>query len=125
MRNNLTLRIRDLAKVGVLLDQVVTLGANSISGPTFTVDDPTPLRGRGAPRGDRRCAPQEQALCRGRRTSRSGRSFASRKATCSRRSRSRAGVMMRMEAAADTSVPIEGGELTFQAQVTVSWRLAD
>ena len=36
-----------------------------------------------------------------------------------------AGAMMRMEAAADMPVPIEGGELTFQAQVAVSWRLAD
>ena len=44
MHNNLTLRIRDLTRVGALLDQVVTLGANSISGPTFTVDDPTPLQ---------------------------------------------------------------------------------
>jgi uncharacterized protein YggE len=33
--------------------------------------------------------------------------------------------MMRMEAAADSAVPIEGGELTFQAQVSVSWLLAD
>ena len=42
--NNLTLRIRALQKVGALLDQAVTLGANSISGPTFTVDDPTMLQ---------------------------------------------------------------------------------
>ena len=34
------------------------------------------------------------------------------------------GVMMRMEAAA-SPVPIEGGELTFEAQVSVSWLLAD
>ena len=44
VQNNLTLRIRDLTRVGALLDQVVTLGANSISGPTFTVDDPTALQ---------------------------------------------------------------------------------
>ena len=55
--NNLTLRIRDLTRVGAILDQVVTLGANSISGPTFTVADPTPLETRrAAPRCAMRCA---------------------------------------------------------------------
>src|SRR5882672_1577857 len=37
VRNNVTLRIRDLKRVGPLLDEVVTLGANSITGPSFTV----------------------------------------------------------------------------------------
>jgi uncharacterized protein YggE len=37
VRNQLTLRIRQLDRVGALLDKVITLGANSISGPTFSV----------------------------------------------------------------------------------------
>ena len=30
-----------MSKLGLLLDKAITLGANSISGPTFALDDPT------------------------------------------------------------------------------------
>jgi len=122
-RNNVTLRIRDLDKVGAILDQVVTLGANSISGPTFTVDDPTPLEDKA------RSAAIADAL-------RKGRLFADAAhvslgpifridETSQPAPLPVAGApMMRMEAAS-AAVPIEGGELTFTAQVTVSWRLGD
>jgi len=39
--NGLTVRVRDLAKVGEILDKSVTLGVNSGGGITFTTDDPT------------------------------------------------------------------------------------
>jgi uncharacterized protein YggE len=32
---------------------------------------------------------------------------------------------MAREMAADASVPVEGGELTFQARVSVSWDIGD
>jgi uncharacterized protein len=38
--NGLTLRIRDLAKVGDIMDQAVTLGVNQGGGISFTNDDP-------------------------------------------------------------------------------------
>ena len=124
VRNNLTLRIRDLQNVGALLDEVVTLGANSISGPTFTVDDPTPLED------EARRAAVADAL-------RKSRLFAEAAGialgpifrieegyTQPPQPLAADAMMMRLEAA-PSAVPIEGGELTFQAQVTVSWRLAD
>ena len=41
--NTVTVKIRDLANAGTLLDQVVSAGANRIYGISFSVDDPTAL----------------------------------------------------------------------------------
>ena len=41
--NGVTVHIRDLAALGAVLDQAVTVGANTISGITFAVEDPTEL----------------------------------------------------------------------------------
>jgi uncharacterized protein YggE len=122
VRNNLTVRIRDLRRVGAILDQVVTLGANSVSGPSFTVADPAPLEDQA------RRAAMRDAL-------RKGELYAEAAGVAlgpifrieesySRPPQPLQGAMLRMEAA-DSAVPIEGGELLFEAQVSVSWRLAD
>ncbi|MFN8830607.1 MAG: SIMPL domain-containing protein [Labrys sp. (in: a-proteobacteria)] len=37
--NNVNVRVRDLSKLGTILDQAVTAGANSIGGITFVVSD--------------------------------------------------------------------------------------
>jgi uncharacterized protein YggE len=41
--NGVTVHIRDLAALGAVLDQAVTVGANTNSGITFAVEDPTEL----------------------------------------------------------------------------------
>jgi len=41
--NGVTVVVRDLASLGSVLDQAVTVGANQISGVTFSVDDPKDL----------------------------------------------------------------------------------
>lgn len=38
-----TLKLRDLSKVGDVLNRVGQLGGNQVNGPTFTIDDPTEL----------------------------------------------------------------------------------
>ncbi len=38
--NTVNVRLRDLAKIGDVLDALVKQGANSINGPTFTIDKP-------------------------------------------------------------------------------------
>ena len=124
VHNNLTLRIRDLAKVGAVLDQVVTLGANSISGPTFTVDDPTPLEDE-ARRAAIADAIRKSTLYAEAASIALGAIFRIEEGYTQPPQPLVAGAMMRMEAASDASVPIEGGELTFKAQVSVSWKLAD
>jgi uncharacterized protein YggE len=44
VRNTLTVRIRDIAAVGGLLDRAVTLGVNQGGDITFTILDPKPVR---------------------------------------------------------------------------------
>ena len=41
--NTVTGIIRDLKNVGPILDKVITLGANSVSGPSFFINKPGPL----------------------------------------------------------------------------------
>lgn len=41
--NQLSVKLRDVAKTGDLLDQMVAAGATNISGPNFAIDDPSPL----------------------------------------------------------------------------------
>ena len=38
--NSVTVRFRDIAKSGAILDALVTAGANQINGPTLTLDKP-------------------------------------------------------------------------------------
>ena len=41
--NSLTVRVRDLTRLGVILDKSVSLGVNSGGGISFTADKPTPV----------------------------------------------------------------------------------
>ncbi|MEH6635183.1 MAG: SIMPL domain-containing protein, partial [Halioglobus sp.] len=41
VRNSLSVRVRDISKVGVILDKSVTLGVNEGGSITFTNDDPS------------------------------------------------------------------------------------
>ena len=40
--NNVNLKIRDIGKLGKVLDSLVASGANQINGPTFEIDQPEP-----------------------------------------------------------------------------------
>lgn len=120
--NNISLRIRELDRVGELLDKVVTLGANTISGPSFTVADPTPLEDQ-ARRTALRDALRKGALYAEVAGIALGPLFRIEEGFATPRPLPM-GAAMRMEAA-DASVPIEGGELTFRASVSVSWSLAE
>ena len=122
VRNSLIVRIRELERVGAILDQGITLGANSVSGPSFTVADPKPLEE------EARRAAMRDALKKGELYAQAagvelGPIFRIEE-SYSRPPQPLQAAAMRMEAA-DSAVPIEGGELTFEAQVSVSWLLAE
>jgi uncharacterized protein YggE len=123
VRNELTIRVRNLARTGALLDQVVSLGANSVSGPTFAVADPTPLEDQA------RRAAMRDAL-------RKGRLFADAASVplgavlrieenAFQRPQPMPMQAMAREAAADSAVPIEAGEIVFEARVDVTWRIGE
>ncbi|MBP9762198.1 SIMPL domain-containing protein [Patescibacteria group bacterium] len=40
---NISVKVRDLSKIGDLLTRVGQLGGNQVNGPTFTIDDPSSL----------------------------------------------------------------------------------
>ena len=122
VRNNVNVRIRDLERVGAILDLVVTLGANSITGPSFTVADPTPLEDEA-----RRTAVAD-ALRKAELYAEAAdvdlgpiQSISEGYASAPQPMQA---ATMRMEVA-DSSVPIEGGELTFEVQVSVAWVLEE
>ena len=121
VRNSLTVRIRDLERTGALLDKAVTLGANSISGPNFTVADPSALEDaarKAAMRDARRKADlyAEAAgvtLARILRIDEAG-NFSPPPMPMAR--------AMKAEAF-DAAVPIESGELAMSARIAVSWEI--
>lgn len=43
---NVLVKIRDLSKMGDVLAEVVKKGANNVSGPNFTIDDPTEFQNK-------------------------------------------------------------------------------
>ncbi len=43
VQNQLTVKVRDLDALGGILDKVVTLGSNQLSGIRFAIDEPQPL----------------------------------------------------------------------------------
>ena len=122
VRNNVNVRIRDLERVGAILDLVVTLGANSITGPSFAVADPTPLEDEA-----RRAAVADALRKAAHYAEAAGvalgpiQSISEGYASAPQPMQA---ATMRLEAA-DSSVPIEGGELTFEVQVSVSWVLEE
>ena len=123
IRNELTITIRDLSRVGALLDRSVTLGANSVSGPLFTIADPAGLEDQA------RRAAVRNALDKGRLYAEAAGIPLGPITRIEERPTQfpppmPMGAMARQEAA-DSAVPIEGGELSFRAQVFVSWRIAD
>lgn len=65
--SSIRVTVRDLSKVGTVIDGAVEAGANTVSGIQFGVDDPTPLQdqARGAAVVDARRRAQEYARAAG------------------------------------------------------------
>jgi len=121
VRNTLTVRVRDLDRLGPILDKAIKLGANSVSGPSFTVEDDTSLQD------DARRAAMEDALRKASLYAEAagvtlGPIFHIEESFSRRPQPLGNAAALRLE---DSAVPIESGELSFEAQVSVSWQLAD
>lgn len=41
--NQLSIKLRDIKRVGAMLDAMVAAGATNINGPSFSIDDPSPM----------------------------------------------------------------------------------
>jgi len=121
--NNVNVRVRELAKLGSVLDKAVTVGANTINGVSFSVADPSKLydEARKAAFTDAKAKAQLYAEVAGEELGKI------------RNINETQGMGMpvpqMMKASADSlsagAVPIEGGELSYSINVQVTWDIAD
>ncbi len=124
-RNSLTVRVRDLAKLGNILDAAVTTGSNQIGGISFDVADKNPLldKARTEAIADARRKADVFANAAGVKL---GRVLSIE--TGPQRWTQPRGLPLAARAdalVASAPVPIEAGEQSFRATVDVAWEIVD
>lgn len=122
--NTVTVRVRDLPTLGAVLDKAVTVGANTINGVSFAVDDPSGLydEARKSAFADARAKAELYAAAAGVEIE----SIRSISETQGFTQPPQPYVMEAMARdAAPSPVPVEAGELTFAINVSVSWELGE
>jgi uncharacterized protein YggE len=122
--NTLTVRVREIANVGEILDRSVTLGVNQGGNITFTNDDP-----KGALEEARRAAVAD-AMARAETLADAAGITLGPIVELSEVSRRPqpipvAQAAMRMEAASDAAVPVEAGENLYRVEVSVSFSIGE
>jgi uncharacterized protein YggE len=121
-QNGVTVRVRDLAMLGGLLDAVVSGGANRLDGLSFTVADPAPLldeaRRRAVADARRRATLYAEAA---------GVTLGAVLAISDGPGASAAMPMLRSEMAmmSDAAVPIAEGEVELSARVQIVYAIAE
>lgn len=118
--NTVTVRVRQLDTLGAVLDKSVTVGANTINGISFSVEDPSALYDE-ARKEAIRDARRKAELYAGETGNELGRIAAISETQGYMPPPQPYAMMARAEAAAP--VPIQAGELTFSVDVTMSWAL--
>lgn len=120
--NQLSVRLRDLARIGQVVDALVKEGANRIDGPSFTVEKPEPLLDSARAEAVRAARARAELLA----------AAAGVRIVRVLRIEEAGGmpelrpVMSRMAAApaADMAPPVEAGESELRAGVTVTFEIA-
>lgn len=120
--NTIAMRVRDLGKIGDILDRAVSLGANSVTGPSFGLAEPEALRveARKAAIADAERRAKLYAEVLGLKLGR----VINVDETSGPSLRPVRTVMMSPAAAAAPAPPIEAGETAISASVTVIWEIA-
>jgi uncharacterized protein YggE len=122
--NTVTVKVRDLPSLGAVLDKAVTVGANTISGVSFSVADPSDLydEARKAAFADAREKAELYAAT-------AGVELDSIRSIHEAQGFAQPPQPYMMEAmardVASSPVPVEAGELTFSINVSVSWDIAE
>lgn len=120
VRNTVAVRVRNLAGLGAVLDNMVSVGANSVSGISFSVADPSALltKARQAAFANARQKATTYAHAAG---------IELGPIASIRENQSPVGPrpqMFKAMAARSAPVPVAAGELTYDVDVAVSWRIA-
>jgi len=120
--NNVNVRVRELAKLGSVLDKAVTVGANTINGVSFSVADPSKLYDEA-----RKAAFADAKNKAGLYAEVAGEELGSIRNISEVQGMGSPQPYM-MKASADMAsagaVPIEGGELSYSINVQVTWDFA-
>lgn len=121
VRNMVTVRIRDLKLIGSVLNEAVTLGANSINGPRFDVEDPAALQA------EARKKAMEMAIVKAQDyASAAGITLGAITQITEQggfQPQSEMMMMARSSMAAD-AVPVEAGSVSYNATVSVEWSIS-
>jgi uncharacterized protein YggE len=120
VNNTLTVRLRDIGKVGAVLDEAVTLGVNQGGGITFTNDDPA------ATLTEARIAAVKDAMDKARTLAEAagvGLGGVLEMTEQTYNAQPMPYAMKAREAIAD-SVPVQAGENSYRVQVTVTFELS-
>ena len=120
VNNMLSVRVRDLDKLGGVLDQLVTVGANQMNGITFEVSKAETLKD------DARKVAIENAKRRAQLLATAAGADVGDVLQISEETSHpgpRPMVFAKRAAMAEASVPIERGEQELEARVTVTWKL--
>lgn len=121
VNNTVTVRIRNIAQTGSLLDNVVDAGANNVNGISFMINDPTQLQttARDAAIADARARAEAMAKS-------AGVTLGQVLAISETVGQPVMPLMMRAEAAdmaAGSAVPVQSGEQAIGAQVQVTFEI--
>jgi len=119
--NGVTVHVRDLASLGSVLDQAVTVGANQINGITFAVEDPAELYNEARRRAFADAQGKAELYAGAAGVELGALALVSEQITAT----APQPYMVKAQAAsADRSfVPVEAGTLTFSIDVNVNWDL--
>lgn len=121
--NTVTIVVRDLEALGSVLDQAVTVGANTINGIVFAVDDVTKLEEEA-----RKLAFADALAKAETYAGTAGLSLGSIESIREGDMQQPPMPMYRaqaMEMAGDASVPVEAGEMSYSITATVAWEIED
>lgn len=111
--NGVSVRVRDLAELGRILDAVLSEGANEMSGLRFSVEDPAPFQA------DARAAAVRDAMTKAQQLAAAAGITLGPVRSISEGGGSRAPVMMEMAAARSADVPIAAGEVGINVSVSM------
>lgn len=121
--NTVTVKVRQLEELGTILDQSVTVGANTVNGVSFSVADPSELlnRAREAAFADAEAKAELYAAAAGTTLD----EIVSISEKQGFNEPQPYPMYARAEMADSAKVPVEAGELSFAINVSVQWELAD
>ena len=118
--NVLQIRVRDLAKLGGVLDAAITDGANTLNGVSFGLAEPEPAMDEARKAAVAKARARAELL-----TGAAGVGLGRILSISEGGGYAPPMPMYRMEAAmADAPVPVEGGEVGVTANVTITWEIA-